>query len=59
VAPARAGTRGKRATWARWGGEARGERVGPETAQPRGEDFSFFFFYFLFLFLLSPFLLNK
>jgi hypothetical protein len=39
------------------------ERVGPETAQPRGEDFSFFFFYFyflfLFLFLLSPFLLNK
>jgi hypothetical protein len=37
------------------------EKVGPETAQPGGEDFSFFYFQFLFLFLflLSPFLLNK
>jgi hypothetical protein len=65
AAPARAGARGKRAAWAGRGGGAL-ERVGPETAQPRGGGFSFFFFlfsisyfYFLFLFLLSPFLLNK
>jgi hypothetical protein len=40
------------------GALGRGEKVGPETAQPRGV-FPFFFFYFhflfLFLFLLSPF----
>jgi hypothetical protein len=44
----------------------RGEWLGPEAAQPRGEFFLFFFFYFLFLisifylyFFLSPFLLNN
>jgi hypothetical protein len=42
----------------RTGSEARegeGRRIGPETAQPRGEDF--FLFLFLFLFLISiPFI---
>jgi hypothetical protein len=49
--------RGRWAAWAARGGEearARGRerRIGPETAQPRGE-FSFFFFLFLFLISIS------
>jgi hypothetical protein len=38
-----------------WGGRGAREGVGPETAHPRGEGFSFFFsiFYFLFLFYIS------
>jgi hypothetical protein len=41
----------------RMGGEAHGERVGPETAQPRGRNFpfsfsiSYFYFYFFYLLL--------
>jgi hypothetical protein len=40
--------------------EQRGEKVGPDSTQPRGEeDFPFYFFLFLFLFLLSPFLFDQ
>jgi hypothetical protein len=59
-------------SWAAWAGEERGgtrarARLGPETAEPRGEGFSFFsfsVFYFTFPFLyfcffLFPFLLNQ
>ena len=37
------------------GAQERGEEVGPDSAQPRGERRFSFFFFFLFLFLLSPF----
>jgi hypothetical protein len=47
-------------SWAAWAGEERGgtrarARLGPETAEPRGEGFSFFFF-FCFLFHFSIFI---
>jgi hypothetical protein len=41
-------------SWAAWAGEERGEagaaRFGPETAQLRGEGFSFFFLFSVFYF---------
>jgi hypothetical protein len=47
-----AGARGW-AAWAMRGARGRGEKVGPDSAQPRGGEV--FLFLFLFLFLLSPF----
>jgi hypothetical protein len=56
------GARAKMARVGREGGEdhdarERGDKVGPDSAQPRGGSFFFFYFYFYFFYLL--FLLNK
>jgi hypothetical protein len=53
---AEGGARARERSWAAWAtrGEERGarkreEKVGPDSAQPRGGGFFFFFFYFYFI----------